>query len=251
MFCIGVYETRKNRIHAFREKIAHYAIQTDSNIDILWLVGAEAEENLERYVSRMQLIFISMDVPGNKKLGDSIYRMNPDCRICYYKTEKSDLEPFLSARPIAFYLWAEKEEEPKGKMGHSSNAGEKFMQKLDELLHEILEAGGIFSYETRKTKHMIPIRDILYFQSNLKYVEIHTRSGADCRIYAKLSEIESVLAEENIRDAFLRIHKSYIVNLPYIESLDKVNHMIHLAGGASVPVSDACYGNVARRLSWT
>lgn len=251
MFCIGVYETRKNRIHAFQEKIVHYSIQTDRDIDILWLVGAEAEENLERYVNRMQLIFISMEAPGNKKLGDRIYRLNPDCRICYYKAEKSDLEPFLSARPIAFYLWAEKEDVPKGKTEHSSNTGKEFMQKLDDLLNEIMGACGIFSYETRKTKHIIPIRDILYFQSNLKYVEIHTRSGADCKIYAKLSEIESVLAKENISDAFLRIHKSYIVNLPYIESLDKVNHMLCLAGGESLPVSDSCYGNVARRLSWT
>lgn len=76
------------------------------------------------------------------------------------------------------------------------------MQKLDGLLNEIMEAGGIFSYETRKAKHMILIRDILYFQSSLKYVEIHTRSGADLRIYAKLSEIENVLAKENIRDAW-------------------------------------------------
>ncbi len=250
MFCVGVYETRKNRIQVFRERMVRYSLQTDRDFDVLWFVGTEAEEKLEQYVCRMQLIFISMEAPGNKKLGDRIYQLNPDCRICYYKTEKSDLEPLLSARPIAFYLWDERESALAKKTELAYNAEEEFDKKLDCLLNEILGSGGIFSYETRKTKQIVPIKDILYFQSSMKYVEIHTKSGADCRIYAKLSEIESMLAKENINDAFLRIHKSYIVNLSYIESLDKVNHMACLAGGESLPVSDAHYGNVARRLSW-
>lgn len=243
VFCIGVYETRKETMREMRERLVRYSVQTDREFEILWMMEELPEEKADAYAFRMQLAFVSLDSPSGKYVGDRIYRANPDCRICFYRSKRCDLEPVLSARPIGFYLCGEKED------GQEADGG-VFGRKLDGLLKEILESGRIFCYETRKTNYLFNTRNILYFQSNLKYVEVHTREPGGCSIFAKLSEIERRLEECGACHNFLRIHKSYLVNLVYVEALDKVNHLILLSGGERLPVSDAQYAGVAKRLAY-
>ena len=46
----------------------------------------------------------------------------------------------------------------------------------------------------------------------------------------------------------MRIHKSYIVNSRYVETLDKGAHLVRLSGGETLPISDAWYGRALERL---
>ena len=235
LFCIGVYDTRKEIIREMRERLVGCSVRTDRDFEILWMTDASAAEKMETYALKMQLALISLDSPEGRHMGEQIYSFNPDCRICYYKSKKCDLEPLLPSRPISFYLW---EQEP-----------DVFGRKLEGLLREITGSGKVFFYETRKTSYVFGVRDILYFQSSLKYVEIHTRSREECSVFAKLSEIERRLKDSGLEECFLRIHKSYIVNIIYIEALDKAGRMVKLSGGEQLPVSDAWYAHVAKRLS--
>lgn len=235
MFCIGVYDTRKEKIREMRERLVRCSIQTDRDFDVLWITDASAAEKIETYSLKMQLALISLDSPESRHMGEQIYSFNPDCRICYYKSEKCDLEPLLPSRPISFYLW-EKE-------------FNTFGRKLEGLLREIMGSGRVFCYETRKTSYVFGVRDILYFQSSLKYVEIHTRSREECSVFAKLSDIERRLKESGLDECFLRIHKSYTVNIIYIETLEKTSHTVRLSGGKRLPVSDTQYAYVVKRLS--
>ena len=91
--------------------------------------------------------------------------------------------------------------------------------------------------------YLLPKRNILYFQSDLRYVDICTIQGDNLRILAKLSEIELLVGS-----VFVRIHKSYLVNLKHVLWIDKKKHLVLLTNGEQLPVSDAQYEQVCERL---
>lgn len=102
LFCIGVYDTRKEIIREMRERLVGCSVRTDRDFEILWMTDASAAEKMETYALKMQLALISLDSPESRHMGEQIYSFNPDCRICYYKSKKCDLEPLLPSRPSLF-----------------------------------------------------------------------------------------------------------------------------------------------------
>lgn len=232
MLFIGVCEQDQNKIEELHERILHYFMRIDKDFKILWMVDGQADKKVEKYADKMQIALIALDYPCGKEIGKQIYQRNPNCLICYYKSEKCDLEPVLESRPMAFYLW--------------ENERSTFDIKMQSLMDALFQSGRIFVYETKKTKYVIPLNDILYLQSNLKYVEIHTKQQDDRTIYGKLTEIETKIEEQGLGVHFLRIHKSYLVNVSQIEFLDKSQHMVIMSNGEELPISDAQYPKVIK-----
>lgn len=231
-----------------REKIVRYDMQTDIGISILYITGDALRIDVEKHANQMQIALLSMDSPGYLAMGKDIYQVNPQCRICFYKSEKCDLEPVLETRPMGFYRLPEHPEVPQS-LRNCRNNDEAFLNKLDFFVRDVLASGDVFRYETRKNIFVLPLRKILYFQSDLKYVDIHLMDHPEQRIYGRLSDIEQVLESDNLSNRFIRIHKSYIVNIQHIALLDKVTHTIALVNGERLPISNAQYAMVQQVLT--
>ena len=67
-----------------------------------------------------------------------------------------------------------------------------------------------------KRIYRVPIDDILYIQSENEYVAYHTLSYGKLMIHGALKALENQL----IQDSFLRIHRSYIINLTKIHYVE-------------------------------
>lgn len=91
--------------------------------------------------------------------------------------------------------------------------------------------------EGRKT---ISVDDILYIQSNLHKLEFHLSGIEPCifTMYDKLDNIERLLQEYN----FCRVHKSCLVNLKYIEKVER--YSANLSNGERVDISQPKYKGV-------
>ena len=63
----------------------------------------------------------------------------------------------------------------------------------------------------------IPYNDILYVESKNTRCFIHCQNGETYIIYKRLTDIEAELNDNR----FLRCHQSYLVNMDYIQSVDK------------------------------
>lgn len=77
-------------------------------------------------------------------------------------------------------------------------------------------------------------RNIIYCKSNGNYTNIFILNKPTLLISKSLKEIESILPE----NVFFRIHKSYLVNLNYVKSINKTNACkLILETGDILPVS--------------
>ncbi|MBE5782259.1 MAG: response regulator transcription factor [Clostridiales bacterium] len=229
MICLAVFEPDAGRKAIIKDLLVRYTVQQNCEMELLWFVDNDPIPKIEKHAERIQIALVSLDYGKGIESGQLLYKQNPDCRILYYQDSKCDLEPLLSTRPIGFCLW--------------ERCGETFLEKLDHAYNDVLMIQTTFRYETKSKMYLLPKRNILYFQSDLRYVDICTIQGDHPRILAKLSEIELLAGS-----VFVRIHKSYLVNVKHILWIDKKKHLILLTNGEQLPVSDAQYEQVCERL---
>jgi DNA-binding LytR/AlgR family response regulator len=62
---------------------------------------------------------------------------------------------------------------------------------------------------------IIPLKDILFMESDNKVVYIHTTTQGMIKVYSRLDMLEADVQDER----FLRCHQSYFVNLQYVAGL--------------------------------
>ncbi len=94
--------------------------------------------------------------------------------------------------------------------------------------------------------HIIPIKDIIYIQSDGDYVQLVTEKSN----YLK-EETMKFFETSLPKKSFVRIHRSYIVNIEYvsrIESYGKQNQQIALKNGQWLKVSASGYKSLKEAL---
>ena len=80
----------------------------------------------------------------------------------------------------------------------------------------------------RQVRRMLPNEDLIYIEGQKAYVTFHTSSKRVTAL-ASLKDLEEKLPEK----LFIRIHKSYIVSVKKIDSLE--GNMIEI-GGKHLPI---------------
>lgn len=93
--------------------------------------------------------------------------------------------------------------------------------------------------KTGNNIRIIPMREIEYLQADDDYVKIHTKEGS----YLKkktISYFEQVMDPSQ----FVRVHRSYIIQVPQvtrIEPYEKDGHIAILKSGQKIPISKTGY----------
>ena len=214
--------------------LTRYTMQRETDLERIWFTSSDAVEKLEKYAGGFHIAFISLDDGNGQRIGQKIYDLNPDCLICYYRSCPCRLEPLLNSRPYAYFSWADGEQALK--------------TKLDDMIERVVFSSNTFCYETKKALYCYPVKNIQYFQSNLKYVHIKTFLGNDAIVYAKMSEIVQGLTERNLHIQFIQIHKSFVVNRSAIQGLNKQDHTVVLSSGEALPISDTYYQRTVKLI---
>ena len=86
---------------------------------------------------------------------------------------------------------------------------------------------------------IIPVSEIVYIEASDDYVKINTKEGAFLK-NKTMSYFEDVLPQKQ----FIRVHRSYIVNISEITRIDnyeKESHLAILKQGEKIPVSKTGY----------
>lgn len=119
----------------------------------------------------------------------------------------------------------------------------RFVRKsrLETELPEVLEAlskailkrisGKRFRLRTNTKDVLLRVDEIKYIESFGHWLNIYTNDKNKIEYYGSLSEMEKQLAELD----FVRVHKSYLVNLKYVYSIERMR--IILTDKTEIPLS--------------
>ena len=80
---------------------------------------------------------------------------------------------------------------------------------------------------------VLPYNQILYLESKAHQIYIHT-TDEEIMVYEKLD-----MYEDKLKNSFVRVHQSYLVNMTYIKRIDKKN--LQLQDDTILPVSKSKY----------
>jgi len=228
---MAVFEQREEIRKNLKKLLLECSFSLDVEIEIIWFTSENFLDKLGRYAQRIQAACISLYARTARTTGRVLYEHNPSCLICYYSDSDYDMKNVLNSRPMSFFI--------------NTAEGDGVYKVLENLIFEVIRENKIFHYTTKKTQLAVPIRNILYFQSDLKHVIICYCDGKEDRIFGKLSDIEQKLDEYDCGKLFVRIHKSYLVNGLYMWKLDKSEKMVELSEHSRLPVFEAQYPQTA------
>lgn len=111
---------------------------------------------------------------------------------------------------------------------------------LGDVIKELESRNKVYEITAKGKSESIYLADIRYFESFKRYVNIHV-GNTEYKQYRKISELETELGERG----FLRIHKSFLVNMEYIERFR--NKAAELRDGTVLPCSKTEYKNIVSR----
>ena len=121
----------------------------------------------------------------------------------------------------------------------------KLESYLEQALAQLRSVSRTVTLTLGSESIRIPVEDVLYFEAQLREVLMHSAGGAPSRLNASIGTLEELLAEEG----FLRIHKSYLVNMRHLKKLQC--HEAELTGGVPLRVSERNYAQLKRQyLLW-
>lgn len=89
-------------------------------------------------------------------------------------------------------------------------------EKLEKVYNKLIENKKNISVKFDKEIKRISKDDIIYVDSYARIINFHLKDNSIIKSYNKMSELEN-----NLPNNFLRIHKSYIINMDKVKSYSK------------------------------
>jgi len=105
-------------------------------------------------------------------------------------------------------------------------------QVADEAIETADDKGVLSVHADRKT-HLVKVSNIVYLESAGEYVRLHLSDGTKLVTLFRLKNMESSLQSSQ----FMRVHRSYIVNLNYVSGYTKGR--IYLSNDDYVPIGES------------
>jgi len=92
---------------------------------------------------------------------------------------------------------------------------------------------------------VVNISDIIYCEGEVNYTKIHSTIGKQHLVSFSLKKMEELLPKE----IFHRIHKSHIINMNYIDSIDRKRCEVILSNNKKLPIASRRIGQFIETLN--
>ena len=115
---------------------------------------------------------------------------------------------------------------------------------LDTIICKMHYVENKYTFDFQEGRKTLFLDDILYIESNLHKLVFHLTGIISGRytIYGRLDYIDEMLHDFN----FCRVHKSYLVNLKYMEKVER--YSARLSTGDTVSISQPKYNDVREQF---
>lgn len=152
------------------------------------------------------IIFLDIDLHEDNlgtNYGIEFKKINPNILLIYISVYTDYYKEMVHAEPFGFI------QKPidYSELEHVLNSSVKRIQYLKQ--------DYIYTYKTKNATHKIHLKDVIYFESQHRIINILMTTGETIQFYEKLDNIEKDIEERCFY--FLRINKSYYINHNYVE----------------------------------
>lgn len=165
--------------------------------------------------------FLEMDLPGMSGV-ETAGRLRKNSRqvsIVFYAGEMRDFRELFPLSPVHFM--------------ECSISRQQVLERMDKVLKEQRLFYESFRFCYKHHVYQVNLREVLYFASDRRTVNILLETGREYLMYGKLDEVEQRLRGSNL--SFVRIHQSYLINGRYVEEYHR--GMVRLRNRHVLPVS--------------
>lgn len=190
--------------------------------------GKAILEAFDREAFRMDVLFldIRMPEPDGLETARLLREKGAGCLLVFLSSLSEYARKGYEVKAFRYLLKEEAERE---------------LPRVMEECRRELSGADYFTFSHGHRNYSIRKREILYFESRKRLIFLHT-AGENYSFYQKLDALEAFLAG----DAFLRCHKSFLVQERYVKSWK--DNSLWLEDGTQLPVSRAYEREVSRRL---
>lgn len=173
------------------------------------LLEAHNKKNLD-------VIFLDIDMPNftGFDVAKAIRKEFSKCYIIFITSHSELVYDSFDFQPFGFIR---------------KNSGDSLTKSLNNVVKKLMfytKQNETFTFEDEFSRsHIVPIRNIIFLESEKHYINFYV-SGTDTpfRMRATIKDFEVKFEKYD----FIRIHKSYIVNLRYVDFVDKSNDELRL-----------------------
>lgn len=210
-----------------KQLILNYMSKKDCACQIDTFVSGKALLKLKESLSNYHIIFLDINMEEMDGIETATKIRNIAKDICLVF-----VTAFITYAPEGYKVNA---------IRYLLKDDESFENAINECLDTILkkidyETKDIyFDFQEGRTK--VCLENIIYVESNLHKLIFHIANEdvTEYTLYTKLDNIDELF----LNNSFCRIHKSYLVNLRYVESVTRYSAM--LSTGESLSISKARY----------
>jgi len=225
-----------------RELIRNY-LNNFSNLEI----AAECENGFEGIKSinefKPNLIFLDVQMPKLNGF-EMLELIDEDLNIIFSTAYDQYALKAFEVNAIDYLLKPfsrERFDEAVNRVLDRIVSAEPIIQMPKELSNKFVSMNEILKRIVVKHNQkivIIPVEQIIYLEAQDDYVKIVTKDGAS------LKQNRMRFFEEHLPDSFVRIHRSYLVNINFVKQIDlisKDSHAVLIKDGKQLPVSKNGY----------
>lgn len=198
------------------------------NIEVFF-TGDSLADYLDKEV--VDVLFLDIEIPGldGIMIGDYIRRKleNESIFIVYISSKEQYALQLFQNRPFDFLI------KPLEKT--------RIFNVMDNICRIAGKTSRDFEYQNKGTTFRIPCREILYFQSYGRKINIVMRNESRS-FYGKLTDVE-----KNVPSGlFLNIHKSYLINFNYV--VEYTYEWVKIINGDILNISKVNRSEIRRKI---
>lgn len=233
MISVAICDDEKNICDYLEKRCRDYLAQNDSNADLsVFYDGAELVRSCAENANAFDIIFLDIKMKNTNGV-DCAKQLRDAGVTSLIVFVTSSAEYVFSGYEVKAFRYILK-----------TDLVNAFDRIFGECLKELRsDAGGVYTVKTAASVRSVALADILYFESDRRKLNIHTRNEIiEC--YKKLDEAEKELCGKE----FIRTHQSYLVNAKKITEVRKTE--ITLINGERLPVSKSRSDKVSDAYLW-
>ena len=210
---LGAFESARETLRGSRiSSELSYSTKTD-----------KVRDNLTENTYYYDILILDALDPGCLSLAREVRSRNLVSALIFIAEEAPDIASLLTYRPSACIV----------------GAGQPLDHALRACCAEQSRFQPYFTIKNKGELLRINYDDILYFESRLRVVVMHSKRQT-VEFYAKLDDVL-----QRLPPAFLRCHQSYIVNMDQVRQLDKSGRRCVMITGESIEISKSRYAEIA------